>query len=76
MFIRFFKSNNASAFVFLPIVAIALWVFGFNPPVLLTGNHFMPLYELFAGALFKVPYLSTCFAFILIIFEAFLLNLL
>ena len=74
MFIRFFKSNNASALIFLPLFAIAIWAFGFISPVVLPAKHAMPLYELCAGLFVKTPWLSILIALILITGEAFLLN--
>ena len=74
MFIRFFKSNNASALLFLPLIAIAIWVFGFIHPIILPINHSMPLYELMAGIFVSIPWLSTLIGLILVIGEAFLLN--
>ncbi|MBA3706984.1 MAG: hypothetical protein H0W84_14105 [Bacteroidetes bacterium] len=74
MFIGFFKSNNASSFVFLPFVALAIWMFGFISPVVLPVSHTMPLYELIAGLFSGIPLLNTFIGFLLIIAEAFLLN--
>ncbi len=74
MFIRFFKSNNASAFVFLPFIAFAIWVFGFIAPSILSIKYTMPLYELIAGGLIRFPWLNTFIAFLLITSEAFVLN--
>ena len=74
MFIRFFKSNNASALLFLPLIAIVIWVFGFIHPISLPIKHSMPLYELMAGIFVNIPWLSTLIGLILVIGEAFLLN--
>lgn len=74
MFIRFFKSNNASALLFLPLIAIVIWIFGFITPSLLPVKHAMPLYELIAGNLINIPWLSCTIGLILVIGEAFLLN--
>ena len=74
MFIRFFKSNNASALLFLPLIAIVIWVFGFLNPVVLPVKHAMPLYELFAGIFINIPWLSTTIGLLLLIGQAFLLN--
>ena len=74
MFIRFFKSNNASALIFLPLFAIAIWGFAFIYPTIVPVKHSMPLYELFAGSFSNNPLLGTLIALILIIGEAFLLN--
>ena len=74
MFIRFFKSNNASALLFLPLIAIVIWVFGFIHPIVLPVKHTMPLYELIAGSLTNIPWLSCLIGLLLVIGEAFLLN--
>ena len=74
MFIRFFKSNNASALLFLPLIAVVIWVFGFIHPIILPVKHSMPLYELMAGIFVSIPWLSTLIGLILVIGEAFLLN--
>ncbi len=74
MFIRFFKSNNASALLFLPVIAIVIWVYGFIHPIILPVKHSMPLYELLAGIFVNIPWLSTLIGLLLVIGEAFLLN--
>lgn len=74
MFIRFFKSNNASALIFLPLIAIAIWAFGFVSPSVVPIKHAMPLYELIAGKLVVIPWLATIIALLLVLGEAFLLN--
>ena len=74
MFIRFFKSNNASALLFLPVIAIVIWVYGFIHPIILPVKHSMPLYELLAGIFINIPWLSTLIGLLLVIGEAFLLN--
>jgi len=74
MVVRFFKSNNASSFIFLPFIALAIWVFGFITPLVIPVRYTMPLYELIAGIFIDIPWLSTCIAFLLIIGEAFALN--
>ena len=74
MFIRFFKSNNASALIFLPLIATVIWTFGFFSPVVVPVKHAMPLYELIAGGLTSLPWLGSLIGLFLIIGEAFLLN--
>lgn len=74
MFIRFFKSNNASALLFLPLIAIVIWVFGFMNPAVMPVKHAMPLYELFAGIFVNIPWLSTTIGLFLVVGEAFFLN--
>jgi uncharacterized protein DUF6427 len=74
MFIRFFKSNNASALVFLPLIAVVIWAFGFFSPVVLPVKHSMPLYELIAGNFIHLPWLGALIGLILVTGEAFILN--
>jgi hypothetical protein len=74
MFVSFFKSNNASAYIFIPVFAVALWVFGFIHPVPLPPvKHAMPFYEMLAGPVSNI-WLNVILALIIIIAEAFLLN--
>ncbi len=74
MIIRFFKSNNASVLLFLPLIAIVIWVFGFIHPSVLPLKHSMPLFEFFAGLFSNIPWLSTLIGLLLVIGQAFLLN--
>ena len=74
MLIKFFKSNNASSFVFLPLIAAAIWVLTFIIPSQINVKQSMPFFELItAGGL--LPFWATSvIAFLLIISQAFLLN--
>jgi hypothetical protein len=74
MLIRFFKSNSASAFIFLPLIAIAIWAFGFMDPSIVLAKHTMPMYDILIEALSKISWLGTFIALCLIVGEAFLLN--
>lgn len=74
MMIRFLKSNNASAFLFLPLIAIVIWVFGFFDPIIIPIKHAMPFYEMIAAIFINSPWLSTLIGLLLVISEAFLLN--
>ncbi|HSH65277.1 MAG TPA: hypothetical protein VLB84_05625, partial [Bacteroidia bacterium] len=50
MLIQFFKSNNASAYIFIPLLTMCLWVFGYIHPVEIASlKHSMPLYEMIAS---------------------------
>jgi hypothetical protein len=74
MFIRFFKTNNAAAFVFLPLLALTIWGFGFFlPPVQPTENT-MPFYDIVSNGISKFHWLNISIALILVLSEAFLLN--
>lgn len=74
MFIRFFKSNNASALLFLPLIAIVIWIFGFVHPTILPLRHTMPLFEFFAGLCGGIAWVSTLVGLLLVVGQAFLLN--
>jgi len=74
MVVRFLKSNNASAFFILPLVAIAIWALGFFQAPVLQVKHTMPFYELLVSPVAGIPWLSTLIALFLVIAEAFLLN--
>lgn len=74
MIVRFLKPNNASAFFIIPLVAVVVWVWGFFTPHVLQVKHSMPFYELLAGPVAGIPWLSTLIAAFLVIAEAFLLN--
>jgi hypothetical protein len=74
MFVRFLKSNSASALILLPLIAFAIWAFGFVSPTIVSFKHTMPLYELIARGLSGIPWLATLIAALLVIGEAFLLN--
>jgi hypothetical protein len=74
MFVQFFKSNNASAYIFIPLLTIALWVFGYIHPVGIPPvKHAMPLFELLSSP-FSNIWLNISIALILVVAEAFLLN--
>jgi hypothetical protein len=74
MLIRPFRSNHPSAFIFLPLLAVAIWIAGFTEPLVLPVKHTMPLYELIASPLLTMPWLGTTLALLLVVGEAFLLN--
>lgn len=74
MLIRFFKNNNPSAFIFLPIFALVLWVNGFVIAQHNEIQHSMPFYEMIAHPLLAFPSISTLIALLFIIGEAFLIN--
>lgn len=74
MIVRLLKSNNASALVALPLVALALWSFAFFVPDTASIKHTMPLYELLVRPMQNIGWLSKIIAVLLIIGEGFLLN--
>jgi hypothetical protein len=74
MIIRFLKSNNATAFFIIPIIAVAIWVFAFVHPHVLETRHTMPLYDLLVSPVANIPWLSTFIALLLLVAEGFLLN--
>lgn len=74
MFVQFFKSNNASAYIFIPLLTIALWVFGYIHPVEIPSvKHAMPLYELVLLPFGNI-WINISVAFLLVVAQAFLLN--
>jgi hypothetical protein len=74
MIVRLLKSNNATAFFALPLVALAIWVFAFFIPHELPVRHSMPLYELLVRPIASIHWLTTLIALFIIIIEGFLLN--
>lgn len=74
MFIRFFKTNNVAAFIFLPLLALVIWGFAFFLPVIPPTGHTMPFYDLINTILSKIQWLNIVIAMILVLSEAFLLN--
>jgi hypothetical protein len=74
MIVRFFKSNSASGFILIPIVAIAIWVLGFFNLQAVPVKHTMPFYELLVRPVSGIPWLSALIALLLLIVEGFLLN--
>ncbi|MDQ3047622.1 MAG: hypothetical protein M3R27_08755 [Bacteroidota bacterium] len=74
MIVQFFKSNNATAFIFLPLIAIAFWAFGYMEFSVVYDRHAMPLYELIAFPLTKYGWIATTTGLLLVIGEALLLN--
>lgn len=74
MFVQLFKSNNASAYIFIPLIAIAMWSFGFIHPLeMMSFKHAMPLYESIAKPLTNW-WVSLSIALAFVLTEAFLLN--
>jgi hypothetical protein len=74
MFIRFFRSNQPSGFIFVSLIAIGIWALGFMEPSVVSVKHSMPLYELVASVLQPLPWLGTFIALLFVIGEAFLVN--
>ena len=74
MLIRFFKNNNPSSFVFIPLFALALWIVGFFSPQDCVIKYTLPLYEVVAKPLNSFHFIATLIALILLISEALLLN--
>ncbi|MES2140326.1 MAG: DUF6427 family protein [Bacteroidota bacterium] len=74
MLIRFFKHNNPSSFILLPLFALVLWIIGFFLEQNSIVGDQMPLYETIAKPLNNFHFIGTLIAFLLIITGAFLLN--
>lgn len=74
MLIRFFKNNNPSSFILLPLFALVLWIVGFFLDQNSAVKYSMPFYEALANSISNIPFLAVFIAFVLVIAEAFLLN--
>jgi len=74
MLIRFFKNNNPSSFILLPLFALVLRLVGFFSDQYNTLTNYAPLYEIIAKPLDNYSFINTLIAFLLIVSEAFLLN--
>lgn len=74
MLIRFFKHNNPSSFILLPMFALVLWIIGFFSAQSSAGTYHMPVYETIAKPLNSIHFIGSLTAFLLIISGAFLLN--
>lgn len=71
--ITFFKNNNPSSYVFLPLFALVLWGGGFF--IKHEGAAYgMPLYNGIEQWVGSYGIIATAFAFLLMVGEAFLLN--
>lgn len=74
MLIRFFKNNNPSSFILIPLFALVLWIISFFSESGSVVNYSMPLYEILVKPLNNLHFIATLIAFLLIVGEAFLLN--
>ncbi|MCE9540661.1 MAG: DUF6427 family protein [Bacteroidetes bacterium] len=74
MLIRFFKNNNPSSFILLPLFALVLWIIGFFLAQNAAVTYHMPLYQTITKPLNNFHLIGTLIAFLLIISGAFLLN--
>ncbi|OFX44972.1 MAG: hypothetical protein A2046_14930 [Bacteroidetes bacterium GWA2_30_7] len=76
MLLRLFKSPQTIIIIFIPIIGILLWIKSFQAidthpfPV-----YQMPLYSLFASFLEQSIIISNIIAIVLLLFQAFLLNI-
>jgi hypothetical protein len=74
MIIRFFKSSQPASIIFLPMLAIAMWIPAFIKPHEIDFSAAMPLFEEIAHWLIDFPRLAAFIAMLFVISEAFLLN--
>ncbi len=74
MLIRFFKNNNPSSYILIPLFASVLWAVGFFSEQSGIVKYSMPLYEILSNPVANFHFIATLIAFILIVAEAFLLN--
>jgi hypothetical protein len=74
MIIRFLKPNNATAFILLPLLVLAIWGFAFFIPHSISVKHTMPFYEFLIAPIASIHWLCTIVAILLIIVQGFLFN--
>jgi hypothetical protein len=74
MLVQFFRNNNSSSFIFLPLLSLVLWANGFvlHPNVELQEQ--IPAFELFNHFQWYVSFVKPLLALLFILTEAFLLN--
>lgn len=73
MLIGFFKNNNPSSFIILPLFALFFWVPGFFTGAT-TYDYGMPFYTALIKWFGSAGTFATIFAYILVVAQAFLLN--
>lgn len=75
MLIQFFKNNNPASYIILPLLTIVLWFPGFFIEQEVNINQGMPLFDMLVLPLINLPLVPTLIAMILVIAEAFILNI-
>ncbi|KAF0129378.1 MAG: hypothetical protein FD155_2606 [Bacteroidetes bacterium] len=75
MFIRFLRSSFVSQYVLIVFTALILWLPAFiSPPEPATADLLSPGYSFLLPFFAHFPFLSVLLAFLLLLFQAFLLN--
>ncbi len=74
MLIQFFKNNNPSAFIFLPLLALVLWINGFVLHQNTQTQELIPLFDFLSKIPFYASFIPPFLAFVFMLGEAFLLN--
>jgi hypothetical protein len=74
MIVGFFKRNQTSTILVVPLVAICFWAIGFIDPALAANKNTMPLYDWMCRATQAYPLLQMILAYLLVVSEAFFLN--
>ncbi len=75
MLVRLFKNISPSAYILLPALALFMWINGFFTAISVSEFSKAPLYDLMALPLNFAPIIGVLLGFVLLIIEAFLLNL-
>ena len=73
MLLGFIKHNRAVSIVFLPVILIGLWTYGFFHPVVLQTEHAAPLYKLVTTGISRYPFVLTLTSCILVFCESLLI---
>ena len=77
MFIRFFRSSFPIQYLVIALVGLILWGKAFiQPPPMPAPEGPVPLYSLLYTLLNGFPHIAVIFAFILVLIESWLLNIL
>jgi len=72
--ISILKSNKPIVLVYIPFIAIAMWVFAFIDPIVLVSEHTMPLYKLIVWLSAGSNIAAICFSIIILIIQSIILN--
>lgn len=73
MFIKFFKSNNPSFLIILPILVVLIWIYVFFQPTYINQDNSGVLFSLIVHLIGWNKYLSALFSVIIVILEVFLI---
>jgi hypothetical protein len=74
MLVGFLKHNRSLSIIVLPILIIALWIYGFFHLTAPSIEHSAALYKLVINSVGKYPLLITTISFLMIFSEALLIN--